>query len=307
MHSQIAGFLGQLSAEEKKGSLTFLPKFHHFHSQEVPRIWDSHLKGIIQEFDHILKQRAALEHALMILKSLNSEYYHRYGVISVCAIFPVLSVCLDVSCYVQSILDAVTTAPDFFKSKEERRTNLSREEENAIRYSAGYIVRKFKKRYEDKGPVEVVHCLLSMEEGTEIDNDNGSEYSFEEYTKIWVNLVDRGGLFKANEVAFSFLHELELSIYPLLRSSVDLGTRCSKEDVSKHMLSDKDVLFAWALVSVHLDNHHSTKLLSEVALHWVQIRGFSMVSWLLEDYKCATKTSTKAKKSLRKELQAKDL
>ena len=52
-------------------------------------------------------------------------------------------------------------------------------------------MRKFKKR-----PVNVVHCLLSMEKGSEMDNDTGADYSYQNYTKICVNSVDRGGLFK---------------------------------------------------------------------------------------------------------------
>jgi hypothetical protein len=275
LHSKIAVFLGNLSAEEKRGSLSFLPKFHQFRSKEIPAIWHAHLSHIIPAFDPILIQRASLEHALMILKNLNDA--------------------------------ATKTVPNLLQRKEERRRSLSCEEENAIRYAAGYVVRKFKKRYEVKGPVDVVHCLLLLEEGSEMDNDDGADYSFQEYTKIWMNLIDRGGLFKVNDVTYSFFLELELSMYPLLRTSVESSTSYHKDDVLRHILGDEDVLFAWALLCVHLEEQTSRNLLSEVALHWLQIRGFSIVSQLVEEYKIVAKTHTKAKKSLRKGLQMKDL
>ena len=75
LHHKLAGFLATLSAEERRGSLSFLPKFHRFRSTDIPTIWQTHLKDTIPgfEFDHILMQRAALEHALLILKTLNSK------------------------------------------------------------------------------------------------------------------------------------------------------------------------------------------------------------------------------------------
>lgn len=61
-----------------------------------------------------------------------------------------------------------------------------------------------------------------------MDNDDGADYSFQEYTKIWMNLIDRCGLFKVNDVTYSFFLELELSMYPLLRTSVESSTSYHK-------------------------------------------------------------------------------
>ena len=145
------------------------------------------------------------------------------------------------------------------EQKNERRRNITIEEQNAICYAAGYV-RKFKKRYEDKGPVNVVQCLLSMEEGSEMDNDTGADYSYKDYTKIWVNLVDCGGLFKVNDGTYSFFLELELSMYPLLRASFESRISYQKDGVLKHILDDEDVLFAWALLCIHLDDASSNQL-----------------------------------------------
>jgi hypothetical protein len=269
LHSRIAAFIDSLSPQDK-GSLSFLPKFHLFRSREIPEIWKNYLSSNIPTPDCILIQRAALEHALLILKNKNE------------------------------------TAGDFESNvvhKEERRTRLSVEEENAIRYTAGYIVRKIKKRYEEKGPVEVVHCLLSMGEGSELSNDDGADCTFQEYSKMWINLIDRGGLFKVNSEAYSFFLELELAAYPLVRSCIDTGTSCQKELMLKDILADEDVRFAWDLLCVHLNEYRSTQLLSEVTLMWLQIRGFSITSKWMEEYKSAIAANIKGKKPLRRELK----
>lgn len=276
LHLRISRFMATLTPTERKGSVSFMPKFQIFRSTDVPGIWQTHLRAIIPdlELDPILIQRATLEYTLLVLKSFNG-----------------------------TTTASTASLPKKTSEKSERQSIMTLEEQNAIRYAAGYVVRKFKKRYEKEGPVEVVQCLLSMEEGSEMDQDSGADYSYQDYTRIWVNLVDRCGLFKVNDDTYLFFLELELSMYPMLRATIESSTPCQKDNVLQHILRDEDVLFAWALLSVHLDNVNSQKLLSEILLHWIQIRGFSIVSMLLEDYKAATRTQTKAKKSLRKHLK----
>ena len=59
------------------------------------------------------------------------------------------------------------------------------------------------------------------------------------------------------------------------------------------------------MVSVDLtDELSSTELLQHIVEMWVKIRGFSMTSAWLEEYKCASQKKTKAKKGLRKQLQS---
>ena len=65
---------------------------------------------------------------------------------------------------------------------------------------------------------------------------------------------------------------------------------------------DEDVLFYWSMNSVDIsEKSHSVELLSSVISLWVTIRGFSIASTWMEEYKQAAKT-TKAKHSLRKGL-----
>ena len=51
-----------------------------------------------------------------------------------------------------------------------------------------------------------------------------------------------------------------------------------------------------------LKSHWSSQLLSEISTLWFTIRGFSVASKLLEDYKRGMKKNVKGTKGLRKEL-----
>lgn len=69
---------------------------------------------------------------------------------------------------------------------------LTADEENVIRYVAGFVSFKLLKRYEkssSEDAVVFVECLPSLA----VDGD---ESSLLEYTMKWTRLVNRGGLFK---------------------------------------------------------------------------------------------------------------
>lgn len=47
------------------------------------------------------------------------------------------------------------------------------EEENAIRYTAGYVMMKMNKMYTSKGMVDISRCILSMREGQWVESLDG--------------------------------------------------------------------------------------------------------------------------------------
>ena len=65
---------------------------------------------------------------------------------------------------------------------------LTSEEENALWYVAGYIIRKLQEQLESTSlPKRDVMILLLMEcAGGELDEDCGTE--------LWTNMIDRGGI-----------------------------------------------------------------------------------------------------------------
>ena len=69
------------------------------------------------------------------------------------------------------------------------------------------------------------------------------------------------------------------------------------------MLSDEDILFAYSIVLWGLSATESNALLKDIIQLWMTIRGFSIASKFMEDYKLSTNRTTKAKKSLRHQLK----
>ena len=85
---------------------------------------------------------------------------------------------------------------------------LTVDEENVIRYAAGFVPFKLLKRYEKSSSVDAVsftECLSSLA----VDGD---ESSLLEYTMKWTRLVNRGGLFEINDTAFMLFKEIELIV-----------------------------------------------------------------------------------------------
>ena len=67
-------------------------------------------------------------------------------------------------------------------------------------------------------------------------------------------------------------------------------------------MDDENLTFLWEIATDMSHGSQSSKLLQEVVQLWYVIRGFSITSKLLEDYKKATKTTTKGRKGISKEL-----
>ena len=90
-----------------------------------------------------------------------------------------------------------------------------------------------------------------MEEGTAKDEGETDEEDeiFMSYTCAWLDLVNRGGVFTVHDNIYSFFLELELCMYPLLRSRLDAGDSSqSKSELVQTIRTDKDILFAWSIV-----------------------------------------------------------
>ncbi len=186
--------------------------------------------------------------------------------------------------------------------------SISPDELNVLRYACGYVAQKLLKRYEKKhGEVmeQYATCLSEMAvvgEGADLLT----------YTKRWLELVNRGGLFPLSDEAFRFFIEVELCVRTYLphqlmktHSEVEFAT-----NVHDKIFSDEDVQFHWTLLSQNIhDTVSSDALLMEVIKLWVTIRGFSTTGYWMEVYKEKEKTTIKKSKGLRKTMsrQSEDL
>ena len=171
---------------------------------------------------------------------------------------------------------------------QHKRRILSHIEQNAVRHTAGYVVRKLIEK--NKFDNEINECLKSLllQNGDEISDDTSTQ---------WLQTTDRGGLYHVTDEAFEFFTEIELVTYNYL-------TKMNIDSVKKTICDDPYVLHAWADCSIDIESSDKQNyILMEIIKEWVKLRGHSIASMEEEQHKKKKAASTKKKRSLRKELE----
>ena len=190
----------------------------------------------------------------------------------------------------------------FHRTIAAKAASMTTEEENIVRYAAGYVPFALLKKHERHGSESsayFVECLSGMA-------INGEESSFLEYTTEWVHRVNRGGLFEVNDTAFSLFLEIELGVWDRLSATLKSNSveTDQKDRLVKFVCEDEDVQFYWSMLSIDIDTEHNAALLlKEIVELWLTIRGFSIAGQWLEMYKNDKALTTKKSKSLRKTLK----
>lgn len=167
---------------------------------------------------------------------------------------------------------------------------LTPEEENALRYVAGYVCRKVHDKLQNDRNISMIDCLKEMTTG---DIDNTSDN--------WLKLVDRGGLWHINDKVFTVFAIMEEHIRQ------HLSTFGSKPEGTKQLLIDgllqnDDLLFEWHFCTSQVDSETGMLLLKHLIKLYVTVRGFAFASSCLELYKQSQKTTLSKQKALRKKL-----
>jgi len=166
-------------------------------------------------------------------------------------------------------------------------TNLSFEEENAVRYIGGFVVKKLKENPEFR--------QLSTEMICSDESDENSP------SATWTNAIDRGGLVKIAPEAY----QIFLAIECCVRRHLNVKNASQMDDSFKrhmtHMLiSDDDVLFYWCMAG--FESSDNERCLQFIVDKWITIRDFSFMSSMMEIYKQENNKGTGKSKSLRTKL-----
>ena len=144
---------------------------------------------------------------------------------------------------------------------------LSEDEEQIVRYVAGYVSRSLLTKHEKESSekaVEFVECLSNR-------------------------------LFREIEM------KMQKKLLSVLESSLSLPGK--RELIVDAVTADDDVQFLWVLVSCDItDEDNAVFLLKEIIGLWLTIRGFSITGTWLEKYKEKI-ASTRKSKGLRKNLK----
>ena len=166
--------------------------------------------------------------------------------------------------------------------------SLTYEEENAVRYVGGYVLRTLAQKSNDaiKSILQALMCADG--EGPAQD---------------WVNEVDRGGLTRITGPAFQLFYSIELCMrrYFTSQNTADMDSTF-RDHVTKCTVEDDDVLFQWCMAGQSEDDENANEFLQKIVHKWITIRGHSFTANMLEMYKQANKKGTGKSKSLRSNL-----
>ena len=181
---------------------------------------------------------------------------------------------------------------------------LKADDEQAVRYVAGYTAlvlrKKYEKRVGDPKALKYLNCLSKMNENVEAE---GEPPAFLEYTKLWIGKIKRGGLFQVNDDVFLLFRAMETAArrVQLFRMQVQiLLFREHKNGMIRLCLCTGTIYLVRHCST--MDSSESDDLLEEISDKLATIRGHSLASGWLEHYQRAKKENNK-QKSLRKGLQ----
>ena len=181
---------------------------------------------------------------------------------------------------------------------------LDADEHNALRYAAGYVLRSVKLKEERRkvpNPV-VVSWIAQQKVSTDIDSTSNAN-TYQQFTKQWVEKVNRGGLYLISDSMYEVFHSMETVLRQYL-GCLSSNHCMNVDDVVGYLHAD-DVQFYWSMLTADLDEEVSEHILRDIIRLWVTIRGFSYASTLVEQYKKA-RGALKKKKGLRADLKRKN-
>ena len=180
--------------------------------------------------------------------------------------------------------------------------DLTTNEENILRYAAGYVPFKLLRDREETFAIKspgIVECLSAMAV-------NGEESSLLDYTRNWVLQINRGGLFEINDMTYSLFQEIEMKVRRHLLLQFHKVTADQRGSIISTIASDETIQFFWTILSVDIpDEKEAMDVLELIIGMWLNIRGFSLAGIWQDQYMRANKQASQRKKSLRKELKRK--
>ena len=184
---------------------------------------------------------------------------------------------------------------------------LTSEEQNALRYVAGYVVRKLRIKFESEShPKKDELIFLLMECAGDEANEEGG-------TETWLNLVDRGGLWHVNDLTYGLfmimeeVNDLTYGLFMIMeevtRQYFSTSERATTVNVIRDsLLKSNDILFQWSLIAAVSDGYVESTVLFEIIKLYVTIRGYAFTKSCMELYKQAKRKTIPKSRALRSNL-----
>ena len=195
--------------------------FHQVRLTEMPRIWEKYITSLNIQPDHFLQQSANQKLFEMLLSS------HLYTPQS------------GSSQHAQPTISSDTV--------------FSKDELNALQYACGYVPHALLKGYEKRCGEKFDQCLSDMAVASEHDD-------YLQYTREWIDKVNRGGLFPLNCGAYTLFIEIEKEVRATLAAYMGKPAE-SRESFREHVIDkiaqNEEVKWKWTMISqcINSDNY----------------------------------------------------
>ncbi|XP_041461898.1 uncharacterized protein LOC121413213 [Lytechinus variegatus] len=182
---------------------------------------------------------------------------------------------------------------------------LSREEEQALRYLAGYIPFALHRRYSklQSNPAKELAAFLNG--WRKDDDDDTNADTFLHYTSVWLTYQNRGGLFVVSDNVYLFFRSIEFVSRRLFVGNCLQGGETIKEKLIKHLCGSTHVQRMWGVLSSELCKNLAESLFQTIIQYWIKIRVSAYVRSYVSIVKNQERNDRKSKKSLRKGLKGK--
>ena len=147
---------------------------------------------------------------------------------------------------------------------------LDLREQNVIRYMSGYVVKQLSKKHRSGGEAaEAKEAVLSK---MKADHDYICDTpKFQEYTREWVELIDREGLTHVTNETFLLMELIEKETRYCLNH-----LHSGQLQLTKTISENEKILAQWdEMASPLIEPHYSLELLKEVVSLWVTVRCYA--------------------------------
>ena len=159
--------------------------------------------------------------------------------------------------------------------------HMKADEEQALRYTAGYVPMKLKQKYsKQRDSVKAWKYLELLSHMHEEEHDE--DIDFLQYTKLWIDAVNRGGLYQVNNDTYLLFRAMELATRRVLNvTNLDRGPSIKIGREIHATMNDPSVAAHWCCLvnkSQEMEVEESNGLFEEISHKWVSIRGHSSAS-----------------------------
>ena len=177
---------------------------------------------------------------------------------------------------------------------------ITYEEANALRYTAGYVCRSMKRKLSIANHPLKEELIQTIDAMCKDKDDGNSEDPEPTASHHWIANIDRGGLCHVKDVTYMVFVTMEENLRHHLKvSNVTEMNSDFREKVVTELVKNDDVSFYWCMLALDLDAEKESVLLKLLVEHWVTVRGLSFAGAYMEMYKQHVKKSLQRSKGLR--------